>query len=86
MATIKKYHLRPGGVLFDIDTGRTNEGLLNWGDWFSKPVTLQKADPLFDELEKGRIEEAAFYEAIRQENRIAAAGSGNAGCMECPHT
>lgn len=67
MATIKNIIFDLGGVLLDIDTGRTNEAFAKLGvTGFQNQYTLQKADSLFDELEKGHIEEAAFYEAIRR--------------------
>ncbi|HNJ95342.1 MAG TPA: HAD family phosphatase, partial [Ferruginibacter sp.] len=71
MATIKNIIFDLGGVLLDIDTGRTNEAFAKLGViGFQNQYTLQKADPLFDELEKGHIEEAAFYEAIRQKTGL----------------
>lgn len=56
-----------GGVLIDIDTGKTNEAFAKLGvPGFNNNYSLQRADTLFDDLEKGKTTEAGFYEGIRK--------------------
>jgi len=67
MAGIKNIIFDLGGVLLDIDTGRTNEAFAKLGVTdFKSNYSLQKADTLFDDLEKGKISEPEFYEGIRR--------------------
>jgi len=55
-----------GGVLLDIDTGKTNAAFEQLGlKDFKNNYTLNKADDLFDNLEMGRITELEFYNGIR---------------------
>jgi glucose-1-phosphatase len=65
--SIKNIIFDLGGVLLDIDFGRTDAafrgiGISNFNELYSKA----KASPLFDALEKGEAGEAAFYEGIRR--------------------
>jgi HAD superfamily hydrolase (TIGR01509 family) len=67
MATIKNIIFDLGGVLLDIDTGRTNEAFAKLGVMdFKNNYSMQKADSLFDDLEKGKVPETEFYEGIRK--------------------
>jgi len=61
-----------GGVLLDIDTGKTNEAFARLGvPGFDNNYTLQKADPLFDNFERGRVPEPDFFTGIRKIAGIA---------------
>lgn len=67
MPGIKNILLDLGGVLLDIDTGKTNEAFARLGlPRFDDNYSLLKADKLFDELEKGKVSEQDFYNNIRQ--------------------
>ena len=67
VATIKNIIFDLGGVLLDIDTTKTNEAFAKLGvPGFNNNYSLQKADSLFDDLEKGKTTEASFYEGIRK--------------------
>ncbi len=56
-----------GGVLLDIDTRKTNEAFARLGvPGFANNYTLQKADPLFDNFERGKIPESDFFAGIRK--------------------
>jgi glucose-1-phosphatase len=67
MAAIKNIIFDLGGVLLDIDTGKTNEAFAKLGVAdFKNNYSLQKADSLFDDLEKGKVSAAEFYAGIRK--------------------
>ena len=67
MRPIKNIIFDLGGVLLNIDTSRTNEAFAELGvPGFGNSYSLQKADPLFDELERGKLPEQGFYEGIRK--------------------
>lgn len=67
MKAIKNIIFDLGGVLLDIDTGKTNEAFEKLGIAdFKNNYSLQKADTLFDELEKGKVSEMEFYTGIRK--------------------
>jgi putative hydrolase of the HAD superfamily len=67
MTAIKNIIFDLGGVLLDIDTGRTNEAFAKLGVTdFKNNYSLQKADNLFDDLETGKLSEAGFYGGIRK--------------------
>lgn len=67
MKAIKNIIFDLGGVLLDIDTCKTNEAFEKLGVAdFKKKYSLQKADTLFDELEKGKLTEMEFYTGIRK--------------------
>ncbi len=56
-----------GGVLYDIDTQRTKDAFARIGlDDFNQFYTLEQQIHLFDSLEKGLIDEAAFVEGINK--------------------
>jgi len=66
MGTIKNIIFDLGGVLLDIDTGKTNAAFDKLGlKDFKNNYSLHKADTLFDDLETGKVSETAFYEGIR---------------------
>jgi glucose-1-phosphatase len=66
MSTIKNIVFDLGGVLLNIDTGKTNDAFEQLGiKDFKNNYSLHKADKLFDNLETGHVDEAAFYEGIR---------------------
>jgi putative hydrolase of the HAD superfamily len=66
MKNIKNIIFDLGGVLLNIDTGKTNIAFEKLGIVdFKKNYSLHKADTLFDDLETGRISEQLFYEGIR---------------------
>src|SRR3954463_1036540 len=55
-----------GGVFIDVDYKRTEQafidaGIKNFHDFYSQ----QSASPLFEDLERGKINEAAFYRQLR---------------------
>jgi putative hydrolase of the HAD superfamily len=55
-----------GGVLLNIDTSKTNAAFEKLGvKGFSNSYSLNKADALFDELEKGMRSEMDFFNGIR---------------------
>lgn len=72
VATIKNIIFDLGGVLLDIDTTKTNEAFAKLGvPGFNNNYSLQKADTLFDDLEKGKTTEASFYDGIRKLSGIS---------------
>ncbi len=57
-----------GGVLLNIDFKLTSNAFKNLGViHFDEMFTQHFSNPLFELLETGKIEEAAFYEAFRKE-------------------
>lgn len=67
MKGIKNIIFDLGGVLLDIDTGKTNDAFEKLGvPDFKNNYSLYKASPLFDNLEKGNVSEPEFFNAIRQ--------------------
>ena len=72
MPQIKNIIFDLGGVLLNIDYNKTAQafqqlGVTNFDELYSQ----YKANPLFEELETGKISEAAFYQAIEQYCRPA---------------
>jgi glucose-1-phosphatase len=66
MAKIKNVIFDLGGVLLDIDIAKTEAAFEQLGiKDFKNNYSLHKADSLFDDLETGKITEAAFYDGIR---------------------
>ena len=66
MNTVKNIVFDLGGVLLNIDTTKTNESFEKLGvPDFKNNYSLHKADKLFDNLETGRVSEAAFFDGIR---------------------
>jgi glucose-1-phosphatase len=66
MAKIKNVIFDLGGVLLDIDIAKTETAFEQLGiKDFKNNYSLHKADSLFDDLETGKITEAAFYNGIR---------------------
>ena len=58
-----------GGVLYDIDLQRTRDAFAAMGlNDFDKLYTLKEQVELFDSLEKGLIDEAAFVNGINKIN------------------
>lgn len=67
MKGIKNIIFDLGGVLLDIDTGKTNKAFEKLGvPDFKSNYSLHKASPLFDNLEKGKVSEPEFYDGIRR--------------------
>lgn len=57
-----------GGVLLNIDFKLTSNAFKNLGvTHFDEMFTQHFSNPLFELLETGKIDEAAFYEAFRKE-------------------
>ncbi len=55
-----------GGVLLNIDTSKTSEAFEKLGvKEFEKKYSLNKADKLFDDLEKGKVSETGFFNTVR---------------------
>jgi putative hydrolase of the HAD superfamily len=72
MRTIKNIIFDLGGVLLDIDTGKTNDAFEKLGiKDFKNNYSLHKADTLFDDLEMGKLSDASFYEGIRSISKIS---------------
>lgn len=56
-----------GGVLFDIDFSRTNKAFTDIGvKDFERMYSQRHANPLFQHLEEGKINEPEFYDAFRK--------------------
>ena len=56
-----------GGVIFNIDFHKLNTAFKNLGVHnFDKMYSQKNADPLFSDLEKGKISEAEFYTAFKK--------------------
>lgn len=71
MKGIKNIIFDLGGVLLDIDTGKTNDAFEKLGvPDFKNNYSLYKASPLFDNLEKGKVSEPEFYDGIRQISKL----------------
>lgn len=71
MKGIKNIIFDLGGVLLDIDTGKTNEAFEKLGvPDFKNNYSLYKASPLFDDLERGKLSEPEFYDGIRQISKL----------------
>ena len=72
MHVVKNIIFDLGGVLLNIDTRKTDEAFAALGvNNFGNNYSLLKADPLFDELEKGLVSEPAFFEGIRKLSRLS---------------
>jgi putative hydrolase of the HAD superfamily len=66
MANIKNIIFDLGGVLLDIDTGKTNAAFAQLGiSDFKNNYSLEKMDRVFENLETGRISEGEFYNSIK---------------------
>jgi epoxide hydrolase-like predicted phosphatase len=60
-----------GGVIFDIDFSRTNDAFTQLGvKHFENMYSQKQANPLFQHLEEGKINEGKFYEAFRKETNL----------------
>jgi len=60
-----------GGVILNIDYDRTRRAFENLGvHHFREMYSQAGADPLFQSLEKGTIDEKVFYEGIRQRSGL----------------
>jgi putative hydrolase of the HAD superfamily len=60
-----------GGVLFDIDFSKTNKAFTELGvDNFENMYSQKNANPLFQHLEEGKINEEEFYNAFRKETNL----------------
>jgi len=71
MKTIKSIIFDLGGVLLNIDTAKTNEAFEKLGvKDFKNNYSLYKADTLFDDLEKGKVSEAGFFNGIRNISKL----------------
>lgn len=56
-----------GGVIFNIDFNKTNAAFQKLGiKNFEEMYSQKHADPLFSDLEKGKITEVEFYNAFRK--------------------
>ena len=67
MQTINSIILDLGGVILDISFERTKAAFEKLGiEHFEKMYSLKDANPLFQRLEKGKINEAEFYDSFRQ--------------------
>lgn len=72
MEYIKNIVFDLGGVLLNIDTALTDLAFEKLGIRdFKNNYSLTKADRLFDDLEKGKVPETDFYDAIRQMSKLA---------------
>ncbi len=66
MSSIKNIVFDLGGVLIDIDVAKTNDAFAALGiHQFQQYYSLSMASPLFEALETGAIEAAAFYDSLR---------------------
>jgi len=66
MTNIKNIIFDLGGVLLDIDTSKTNMAFEQLGiNNFKNNYALHKMDSVFENLETGKISEAAFYDSMR---------------------
>ncbi|HMU11701.1 MAG TPA: HAD family phosphatase [Ferruginibacter sp.] len=67
MKGIKNIIFDLGEVLLNIDTRKTNEAFEKLGVRnFKNNYSLNKADELFDNLERGKVSEPEFFDAIRR--------------------
>ncbi|MDP1971479.1 MAG: hypothetical protein Q8J87_00805 [Sediminibacterium sp.] len=59
-----------GGVFLNIDFQLTNKAFIDLGvKGFNEMFTQHFSNPLFELLETGKITEAEFYKAFRQESK-----------------
>lgn len=71
MEDIKNIVFDLGGVLLNIDTALTDAAFEKLGiKDFKNNYSLTKADRLFDDLEKGKVAEPGFYDAIREMSKL----------------
>jgi len=79
-----------GGVLLDLDYSLTKKSFADLGvEDFDSYYTQFKASPLFDDLETGRVTNAAFFDALRERSGIALTdeqivGAWNAMLLDFP--
>lgn len=67
MQTIDSIIFDLGGVILDISFERTKTAFEKLGvGHFEKMYSLKDANPLFQKLEKGKLNEPEFYDAFRQ--------------------
>ena len=60
-----------GGVFLNIDFSLTSKAFIDLGVFqFNEMFTQHFSNPLFELLETGKITEAEFYEAFRQETKM----------------
>lgn len=72
MHPIKNIIFDLGGVLLDIDIGKTSAAFETLGiNDFSGMYSLHKADALFDNLEKGLVSDPGFFNGIRNLSGLA---------------
>ena len=61
-----------GGVIFDIDISKTNKAFAELGVTnFEQMYSQKNANPLFQLLEQGKINEAEFYNEFRNETALS---------------
>lgn len=67
MQNISNVILDLGGVLLNLDFGRTTKAFTDLGiNDFEAHYTMFKGSPIFDDLETGKISEAAFFDEFRK--------------------
>ena len=61
-----------GGIIFDIDISKTNKAFAELGVTnFEQMYSQKNANPLFQLLEQGKINEAEFYNEFRNETALS---------------
>lgn len=71
MQNIKAFIFDLGGVLINLDPGRTRQSFIKLGiPHFDELFTVFRATPLFNNLETGYIEPGSFVDAIREESSL----------------
>ena len=69
MQAIKNIIFDLGGVFLNINFQLTNKAFADLGvDKFGEMFNQHHSNDLFEQLEKGEIDELAFYQAFRQES------------------
>lgn len=70
MQTVKNILFDLGGVFLPIDYAKTEQAFIELGITnFNELFTQHHANPLFEDLETGKISEPAFYAAFRASTR-----------------
>ena len=71
MQNIKAIIFDFGGVILNIDFGKSNKAFADLGvKDFNEMFSQQNADHLFRHLEEGKLNELEFYEAFRRSSQI----------------
>ena len=71
MQNIKAIIFDFGGVILDIDYNKTSKAFKDLGvKNFEEMYSQKNANPLFHDLEEGKINEAAFYNAFRTSTNL----------------